>query len=613
MRSMFRTPAFLCAGLLLCAGAWGAEVTQTDWSGGPGESGPVSQWSTCFDFSREIDWGEQPGALVLVPAMAVAHTVTTTFGEPAGIDAGDLDGDGDGDIAAVAFAGDQVAWFENDGSAGGWTQHAIADSFLGPVAVLAFDLDGDLDLDIAAAAEAGHALAWWENDGVGGGWTEHVIDASVGPFCVFADDLDGDGDPDLLGAAYGLGQIVWWENVDGTATSWVRHTVVSGFPSAWWAVISDLDGDGDPDVVGAGYGSNTVAWFENSGDGSSWTQHLIDDAFATPNTVYVEDMDGDTDPDVLASSRGGSVAWWENDGACAGWTKHVVATSLSTPACVVAEDLDGDGDSDVVGNERVGNRVIWWENVDGAGTLWLWQLVDNTCLGPNQVITKDIDGDLDPDIIASHSWDDAVIWYELGSDYMASGRLKSSVLATGAPVVSWGTLEWSCTEPAGTNVRVQVRASNDPGDLGTWVEVPYSGEDLSAYISDGTEYLQYRIWLETTDAAATPIFSDIRLGWQSGTAVKEVGPMLNWYLSDTPQPNPSVGGAARIHFALAQSCRLELSLYDVTGRKVRTLAEGAYPEGEHVATVPGLPAGVYFYQLNASEFRQSGKMIVSRP
>ena len=113
--------------------------------------------------------------------------------------------------------------------------------------------------------------------------------------------------------------------------------------------------------------------------------------------------------------------------------------------------------------------------------------------------------------------------------------------------------------------------------------------------------------------SATPTFSDITVAWQPATGAKEFGSLQRWFLSETPQPNPSAGDAATVRFALAHSCRIELSLYDVTGRKIATLAEGTYPEGEHVATIRGLPAGAYFYRMKAPEFQHTGKMIVSRP
>ncbi|NQT33666.1 hypothetical protein HQ587_00640, partial [bacterium] len=44
-------------------------------------------------------------------------------------------------------------------------------------------------------------------------FTEHTIaDDFVGAISVFATDIDDDGDTDVLGAAYAANEITWWEN-----------------------------------------------------------------------------------------------------------------------------------------------------------------------------------------------------------------------------------------------------------------------------------------------------------------------------------------------------------------------------------------------------------------
>jgi hypothetical protein len=74
-------------------------------------------------------------------------------------------------------------------------------------------------------------------------------------------------------------------------------------------------------------------------------------------------------------------------------------------------------------------------------------------------------------------------------------------------------------------------------------------------------------------------------------------------------PNPS-GGMASIGFALPRACEIELTLYDIKGRKVATLAEGTHQPGEYSATASGLSSGVYIYELTADEFKESKKMVV---
>jgi hypothetical protein len=74
-------------------------------------------------------------------------------------------------------------------------------------------------------------------------------------------------------------------------------------------------------------------------------------------------------------------------------------------------------------------------------------------------------------------------------------------------------------------------------------------------------------------------------------------------------PNPTALGAA-IHYDLPQAEAVHLGVYDVSGRLVRTLVQGArVPAGKQTAAWNGrddngrvVPRGVYFYRLTAGAF-----------
>jgi FtsP/CotA-like multicopper oxidase with cupredoxin domain len=83
-------------------------------------------------------------------------------------------------------------------------------------------------------------------------------------------------------------------------------------------------------------------------------------------------------------------------------------------------------------------------------------------------------------------------------------------------------------------------------------------------------------------------------------------------------PNPAVG-SARIVFTLERSQDVELTVYDVTGRDVATLAQGRYAPGEHAATWDGrdrsgrqVGSGVYLYRLRTGERTQVQKLMFVR-
>jgi hypothetical protein len=87
---------------------------------------------------------------------------------------------------------------------------------------------------------------------------------------------------------------------------------------------------------------------------------------------------------------------------------------------------------------------------------------------------------------------------------------------------------------------------------------------------------------------------------------------------EPPAPNPS-SGAAAFRFAVARAGRVELALYDLVGRRVRTLIAGSVAAGAHDATWDGrdgeglrVPAGLYYARLRMDGEIQSRCVVIER-
>ncbi|MBQ41336.1 MAG: hypothetical protein CME15_02640, partial [Gemmatimonadetes bacterium] len=81
-------------------------------------------------------------------------------------------------------------------------------------------------------------------------------------------------------------------------------------------------------------------------------------------------------------------------------------------------------------------------------------------------------------------------------------------------------------------------------------------------------------------------------------------------------PNP-FNPTTAIPYTLATPGRLELAIFDVLGRRLRTLARGAEPAGERSRVWDGLDdagrrvaAGVYLYRLRVGDFSQTRRMVL---
>jgi len=82
----------------------------------------------------------------------------------------DIDYDGDIDIISSAETGastnGKIKWYVNDGTPeAGWTTNNIASSVNRPSSVFVADINGDGSLDIVSSAYAGDEIAWYENSG----------------------------------------------------------------------------------------------------------------------------------------------------------------------------------------------------------------------------------------------------------------------------------------------------------------------------------------------------------------------------------------------------------------------------------------------------------------
>lgn len=193
------------------------------------------------------------------------------------------------------------------------------------------DMNADGHPDVLGTASRSGLVLWLENPGQTSRlpWTQHFIDKSGRPGHGQAVDMDRDGDPDIV-MAFGMaadeapseilpvvGQIVWYENL-GKGAAWKKHIIQQPFPQGFEAFASDLDGDGDVDVVATGWHKGSgiaLAWFENTRD-DTWIMHPLKEDWPHADQVIVADLDGDGRPDILASAEDGSreLRWWQNNG-----------------------------------------------------------------------------------------------------------------------------------------------------------------------------------------------------------------------------------------------------------------------------------------------------------
>ena len=586
------------------------ESQQTDWSDGPGEPGPVSgYWGAAFSNHTEMDWKDLPGSLFLA-LRAIAHEVTRYMGNLHTGYAADMDGDGDMDILSDSGYRALIAWFENDGTGGGWERHDVSSTgeMHGSIACYPSDMDSDGDMDVLGSERSStykRIYLWINTDGTGTTWDTHIIaDNLYSPWSICGTDVDGDGDNDIVAGDFGPdGQIIWYEN-QIMSEPWPAHTVASA-PGCYDLHTVDIDQDGDIDILSANWWTNNeLNLWENDGTGNSWTRHKICNDIGQATSVCTGDIDGDGNLDVIATGiwDDARVSWFENPDPIPGtWIEHVLQNNFYGGQAVHELDFDGDGDVDILG--AAGNRtppppglyeLFLWESIDGTGDNWRRHSLDSGSWY-EYVEVADIDGDDTLDVISFASVGKIIEWYRL--EYADSGLLVSSILDV-LKYPDWQEIQWEDTVPAGCSLTFQVKTSNNPDDMGQWSDFIEEPGSLDGYIDSTHRYIQYMVRMEGSGQRffTPPGLDSVTFFWEWLGIEEESGSNETCIFPVFPNP---ASGSVVVRFRLAESGPVTVSIYDLAGRLRALPVDGEMDPGTHEVEVSGLPSGSYYVRMTA--------------
>jgi FG-GAP-like repeat len=140
---------------------------------------------------------------------------------------------------------------------------------------------------------------------------EHVIEPSIpGGYRVLVTDMNRDGRPDVIGLSGRGAELYWYEN-----PNWERHVITAGMTRMISVAADDIDGDGIPELAIATHFGQTdetsegvVYHLHHQGDSREPWKITEFDRLATSHRLVFADLDGDGKKELVNAALTGAGA-----------------------------------------------------------------------------------------------------------------------------------------------------------------------------------------------------------------------------------------------------------------------------------------------------------------
>jgi FG-GAP-like repeat len=284
--------------------------------------------------------------------------------------------------------------------------------FLAQVTVVAADVDADHDDDLISfntyslgnrvMESSGSAYLAPRNWGNG-----YFMDTGFWGPANLAGDVDGDGRHDAIVGRLRDPRGIWVGRSEinrggvghfASATRWLDNHIVGDLGT----LATDLDGDGDTDVVGL-YDFVILAALSNGtayGPLTAWGPPVLGS-----KATLAADVNADGSSDLIAVDSVGvrvvpaKPRWHE---PAEQWSTESFSGSRKT----LTGDVDADGDADLIAVDEAGVRIM---RSTGTGFATPEQWYAEPFHGTKETLTGDVDGDGDADLIAVNTNDTWVL------------------------------------------------------------------------------------------------------------------------------------------------------------------------------------------------------------
>ena len=308
---------------------------------------------------------------------------------------GDLDNNGDLEVVVAARNGYVYAYHHDASAVSGWPQNA--NGVLGLISPTLFDLDRDGDLEVIMvqmqSGQPGHVYIWHHNGQVYSGWPKNMDYLGVATAAVA--DIDNDSLFEIVALSYY--SVYAWDQNGNTEPGWPKLNVAGGMSYAQ-AVLADLDGNNDLEVLHSYYSGNQnyVGIYHHDGSGfASWPQ-----TYPGPQTYTMPvtaDLDLDADLEIFGGGHvfgGPSLSTRHVSGVqLAGWPVQVDMLECSP----LVLDVNADGVRETVVGDNLNPGHLYAFDADGSYATD-WPVATTAAAGVNSAQAGDVDRDGDLEI-----------------------------------------------------------------------------------------------------------------------------------------------------------------------------------------------------------------------
>ncbi len=244
--------------------------------------------------------------MFLVPAQAQSTFPIDSFlnRSPGILRSADMDGDGFTDVISMADSY-YFQWAKNFGDVIAELPYSThLDTWA--TKLMPGDLDNDGDMDIAVINTYGNDMRWLENVN-GDGSLMVEIDIPIAwtgsyPLNVLVEDVDADGDLDIV-SNMSTTKIIWLENSGAADPTFTLHTVTLTPADVSLYQMVDVDDDTDVDLVYYSSTADQLLLRENLGAGNFSATASVLITRVDVYSFHLSDLDLDNDMDLLIGSK----------------------------------------------------------------------------------------------------------------------------------------------------------------------------------------------------------------------------------------------------------------------------------------------------------------------